>query len=327
MAVDMLKRAVWLAPMGSSWQREIVEARKGLGVTLERIRADRRSLDAFWSTAPAGRLTDAGEMPARQGDALGAATNTADLEDWLSKVLAGWDLIPAPDQGAGGRRQLLYDQAVDIARHLQGCADAIAAVGGAPDHHGDPHRASEEQRQAISRAQDAIDPEGVERRRLRALYDYLLAPAPSRTTATPGQLLARLRRILPGPGPTSLREVLVRMLKLDVVQLAFSGASQDVEQEVELVQVSARHPESLTGVQLHHFGAFYRSSWRMNDWLHGRMDGAAHLVRTLLSLQRLRQRGGHAEPVGDHHRINQPGWGRGAAGGHPPMRRLNQGSR
>src|SRR5262249_53821410 len=59
--------------------------------------------------------------------------------------------------------------------------------------------------------------------------------------------------------------VLQRMLQLDVVQLAFTGASDDIEQEVELVEITAAAPgpdgrvpnvqDKLTGVQLGHFGA------------------------------------------------------------------------
>ncbi|WP_093631459.1 DUF3376 domain-containing protein [Streptomyces sp. 3213.3] len=79
------------------------------------------------------------------------------------------------------------------------------------------------------------------------------------------------------------------MLRLDVVQLAFSGAAQDVEQEVALIQVSATSPHLVTGRQLHHFGASWRSSWRVNDWIHGRLDGAEHIVRMLLSPERLRR--------------------------------------
>jgi patatin-related protein len=271
MTVDVLKRAVWLAPMSSGWQQAIVKTREDISHTLDNIRADRRSLDAYWSTAPAGR-TAAGTIPSRLADALDSATNTDELERWLDKVLEGWELIPAPDMGAGGRRQSLYTQALDLAEHLRSCADAIAVVSRADHRHSGAKQLSDEQRQVLSRAQNAVDPEGLERQRLKALYDYLLAPARARRARLPKS-----------------EEVLVRMLKLDVVQLAFSGASQEVEQEVELVQVSARHPAQLTGIQLHHFGAFYRPSWRMNDWLHGRMDGAAHLVRLLLSTERLRQ--------------------------------------
>jgi len=86
------------------------------------------------------------------------------------------------------------------------------------------------------------------------------------------------------------------MLRLDVVQLAFSGAAQDVEQEVEMIQVSATSPHLVTGRQLHHFGASWRSSWRVNDWIHGRLDGAEHIVRILLSPERLRQLGSVLDP-------------------------------
>lgn len=72
---------------------------------------------------------------------------------------------------------------------------------------------------------------------------------------------------------------------------SWPGATGDVEQQVELVQVSSHSPDHLTGLQAHQFGAFYRPSWRMNDWLHGRMDGANDIVRILLSPERLRQLG------------------------------------
>jgi len=266
MAVDLLKRAVWLAPMDSPWQKAIVDARAALAGTLEKTRADRGRLDAYWSTAPAG-TTSAGPMAPRQGDTLGSATNPATLAQWLDQVLRDWETVRVPEEGAGSRTQWLYRRALDIARHLHGCASAIAAVAGVPIG-ADAGPRDREGPAAVARSRAAIDPGGLEQKRLRALYTYLLA----------------------APAPDGPEEVLRRMLKLDVVQLAFSGASQDVEQEVELVQLSAAHPETLTGVQLHHFGAFYRSSWRMNDWLHGRMDGAAHLVRVLLSTERLRQR-------------------------------------
>lgn len=39
--------------------------------------------------------------------------------------------------------------------------------------------------------------------------------------------------------------------------------------------------DKLFGTQLNHFGAFGRREWRDNDWLWGRLDGAAHLARNL----------------------------------------------
>jgi predicted acylesterase/phospholipase RssA len=69
------------------------------------------------------------------------------------------------------------------------------------------------------------------------------------------------------------------------------------DQPVELIQVSAdtatdldsrkEATQKLTGLQLHHFGAFYKYSWRANDWMWGRLDGAGWLVHALLDPRRL----------------------------------------
>lgn len=66
----------------------------------------------------------------------------------------------------------------------------------------------------------------------------------------------------------------------------------------ELLHVSAEAPnafdrrmhpaDKLAGLQLQHFGAFHKSSWRANDWLWGRLDAAARLVQLQLSPRRLR---------------------------------------
>jgi patatin-related protein len=72
----------------------------------------------------------------------------------------------------------------------------------------------------------------------------------------------------------------------------------EVEQRIELVQLSADTrnllaPErdsaksKLTGLQLYQLGAFYKSSWRANDWMWGRLDGAGWLVHLLLDPRRV----------------------------------------
>lgn len=45
--------------------------------------------------------------------------------------------------------------------------------------------------------------------------------------------------------------------------------------------------KGLYGEQLGHFGAFVRSSWREADWTWGRLHAAQHLIRLLLSQERL----------------------------------------
>ena len=100
--------------------------------------------------------------------------------------------------------------------------------------------------------------------------------------------------------PRELDTIVRRMLALDVV-LRSSGADiSGREQAIDLVLMSADAgnafddrtlPEDkLAGLQLHHFGSFYKRSWRANDWMWGRLDGADRLVRTLLDPRRIKQR-------------------------------------
>jgi patatin-related protein len=88
-----------------------------------------------------------------------------------------------------------------------------------------------------------------------------------------------------------------RLLQLEVVHYAMIGHSETVDAAVELVQISGRGrspwggPDTpatkLTGMQLGHFGAFYRKSWRANDWMMGRLDGIDRIVRIALNPDRL----------------------------------------
>lgn len=93
-----------------------------------------------------------------------------------------------------------------------------------------------------------------------------------------------------------------QLLALEVVERVLSTADRSPRQPIQLIQISADTPSvfapgrataerKLTGVQLNHFGAFYKRSWRANDWLWGRLDGSARLAQIILSPRRLRQLG------------------------------------
>jgi hypothetical protein len=92
--------------------------------------------------------------------------------------------------------------------------------------------------------------------------------------------------------------VATKLFDLAATQRAMLPAEADIEQSVELVQVSAdtrsllapdwqTAQQKLTGMQFHHFGAFYKRSWRANDWMWGRLDGAGWLVHVLLDPRRV----------------------------------------
>jgi hypothetical protein len=93
-------------------------------------------------------------------------------------------------------------------------------------------------------------------------------------------------------------ELASRLFDLYAAQRAMLPVGADVDQPVELIQISSdtrslldirrRTAQSkLTGLQLHHFGAFYKPSWRANDWMWGRLDGAGWLVHLLLDPRRI----------------------------------------
>ena len=122
---------------------------------------------------------------------------------------------------------------------------------------------------------------------LRTYLRYLRVPGGVGTSpAEAAQLLAQPR------------VVASRLFELHVVTRSTLPSTVETEQRVELVQVSAdtssalaEHrkfaKDKLTGLQLHHFGAFYKSSWRANDWMWGRLDGAGWLVHVLLEPRRI----------------------------------------
>ncbi len=88
-----------------------------------------------------------------------------------------------------------------------------------------------------------------------------------------------------------------RLLNLTIAERALQPAQPVIDQPVEFIQVSANtrtllspHQDRVTklrGVELHHFAAFYKSSWRAYDWMWGRLDGSGWLVHILLDPRRI----------------------------------------
>ncbi|MGZ3143974.1 patatin-like protein [Lentzea chajnantorensis] len=104
---------------------------------------------------------------------------------------------------------------------------------------------------------------------------------------------------------------LSRLLALEVAGTCLSDdASTGLDTPVELVQVSlqtrnAFAQQSLTaddkagGASLSRFSGFLKRSWRVNDWIWGRLDGATMLCRVLFDPRRLRRMDLLGRPEGD----------------------------
>ncbi len=100
------------------------------------------------------------------------------------------------------------------------------------------------------------------------------------------------------PADPALR-LLTRLLALDAATWLLADAeSPGTSQEIRLAQLSldVGHPfarasltpdDKVAGSELHRFGGFLKRSWRLNDWIWGRLDAAQMLCRLVLDPQRL----------------------------------------
>jgi predicted acylesterase/phospholipase RssA len=95
----------------------------------------------------------------------------------------------------------------------------------------------------------------------------------------------------------SAETVASRLFHLHITRYVLQPDGLVADQKLEFIQMSADTrtildtrtlaSQKLTGLQMHHFGAFYKCSWRANDWMWGRLDGAGWLVHMLLDPRRL----------------------------------------
>lgn len=107
------------------------------------------------------------------------------------------------------------------------------------------------------------------------------------------QLLRELDALVgTGDGATDDQR-LRRLLDLEVIYETLVPSSRDHDQTLLFMRLNAEAtceldasrtmPEhKLSGLGLAHFASFYKGSWRANDWMWGRMDGASRLVDVLL---------------------------------------------
>lgn len=126
-----------------------------------------------------------------------------------------------------------------------------------------------------------------------------------------GADLARLDATLPhwervlapasDPDPVPDETLLARLLQLEIAATTLGDeVTTGSSFPVDLVQVSAQteNPfatytrsadDKLGGDAINRFGGFLKRSWRVNDWMWGRADGASMLCRTMLDPERIRR--------------------------------------
>jgi patatin-related protein len=272
------------------------------GYQLARTTADRDGLAALTEAVHACRPED------------GGTTHLArvDVDAFVRQ-----ELKPEPSEYS---TRALADTAVTLARKFDAqravTADSWTALGTAflPSAHGallrHLHQPEQEQQPTAAaaagslaaRRQAAAQQLAVYLRYLGLLIDPNEVPAGPRDDAPTDPPVDP-----PGHAPIETRDdpslddataLALRLFDLAATQRAMIPVDAAVDQPLELIQVSAdtrtlldparqTAASKLTGQQFHHFGAFYKRSWRANDWMWGRLDGAGWLVHLLLDPRRI----------------------------------------
>jgi predicted acylesterase/phospholipase RssA len=276
----------------------------GFGADAER--AQQAASTAVLAVLPAALppVGDYGAMNAAGREALDDGRATV-----LGVLSRAYQLVPAAGQRTLGRLRLSVSQAMPprpepappdtVARALGAPPPAEAVVGAA---------AAADQTAAAARALVGANMAGSDSGQpwrdlaavllgLRSLLPDLDQAAGDGASPAAGYV-ADLLRYLTGPaGGDWVDTVAARLFDLHVARYVMQPDGLVADQALELIQMSSDTrtsldprtlaAEKLTGLQLHHFGAFFKASWRANDWMWGRLDGAGWLVHMLLDPRRL----------------------------------------
>lgn len=280
-SADLLRRLVWLLPPGADYQR-VEAARQSTFDLARQMRVARDRIDAIWRTdAELVRLVPGASY-------------------WTLR-LACYDHLMVGSVGRAEIRAAIERVSVD-ADHADRVEAALAPIL-------DPARATPayvgvEVRDLVDRVVDTLRPT------LAVLAEH------ADSLAGRDRGLPCWRRVLaPEEDPVLLpRERLVcRLLRLEIASTTLGDeVTTGGSLPVELVQVSAqtRNPfarytrtgdDKLGGAALNRFGGFLKRSWRVNDWIWGRADGATVLARTMLDPKRIRRTAllsGYLDPAG-----------------------------
>ena len=274
--IDLMRRALLVTPLNQSERRERLKAYYAAAYDLLIATPRTRRDDMRYWRSCAGALTNA--------LAPGREDMVASTQRWADAAIAGSaartvTLVPSERARRWATEPPPVGE-VPVAPALGWVAGAMAGVLAA---------ASEDVRAAATAG----------REHGRSIHDRQFAT----------DLLAYVDYLAPADRQNA-QAVLIRLLRLEVVQYATGSYRESPDQFVELVQVSAngrsplggpaRAADKLAGAQLAGFGGFYKGAWRANDWLFGRMDGADRIVRILLNPARLaRLYAMHAQAVED----------------------------
>ncbi|MGP7999377.1 MAG: patatin-like protein [Streptosporangiaceae bacterium] len=268
------------------------------GFGADAAHTEEAAASAALGALPAGLpgIGDYGAMNAAGREALDDARATV-----LAVLTQAYQLVPPAGQRTLGRLRLSVSEAMPARPEPEPAATVSRALGATP-----PAGQAAAAAQALLSANMTDGGPGQPWRDLAAVLLGLrsllpgLDQAPVAGASPAVTFVTDLLGYLTGPaGADWVDTVAARLFDLHVARYVMQPDGLVADQALELIQMSSDTRtsldprtlagEKLTGLQLHHFGAFCKASWRANDWMWGRLDGAGWLVHTLLDPRRLHE--------------------------------------
>lgn len=271
MLLELVRRVYQLPTslVGIDQRRELGAIRAAIHASLAELARERATDSHFWLTALRRRPRH--------------------LAQWAAHCYRVWpepELVPEPaasveigSNGLNPERDAitarLFALAVEVARSARRLSQLVDGVSL-------PDAGDEVPNEVIEAAMAVADlaallrlPEGVE---------SAPEPKPEPDESSDLRLMALVRRMVAvHVVAVSLGDTARRHAPIELIEVSWRAAN--------CIDPSRRPEDKLAGIEFGRLGAFVKRSWRANDWMWGRMDGAAQLVRLVLDPRRLRQIG------------------------------------
>ncbi|HQR27611.1 MAG TPA: patatin-like protein [Nocardioides sp.] len=278
---DLLRRLVWVLPPGPEYDA-VSSARRTVSDLAARIEACRERTDAVWDTQEV------------------LVSLEPSQSYWAFRLGCYRALM------AGGGTDGLEQLATQIAENeAQACEAATRDARRGNDRRTAVLTALTHQLGAVSEhpGSAGVEVRGLVEQVVTALLPALAVLRDLDLSMPKGFADARLdawQAVLGDRGLTA-EQLLTRLLQLEVANSALGDeVATGSTIPVEVVQLSAQTENAFTrytrtaddklgGMSVNRFGGFLKRSWRLNDWIWGRLDAATILCRTVLHPARVRR--------------------------------------
>ncbi len=285
-AADLLRRLIWVLPRGPAYDA-VKQARADVSKLAALIAETREPVDGCWDENPVLIGLEPGEtywtLRLASYERLMVGTDDGELGRLVDAVADSEGRRERRRTGSPARGERRRGEVrAELTRVLVDEAGAAGGVGTALRAHVDA---------VVDRLADVIP----------ILHSSTWSPPDLVTDDSLAELRAWDAALSVNLPVVDRQVLLTRLLQLEVASTTIGDeVSTGATLPVEIVQLSAQTRNAFTrytrtgddklgGMSVNRFGGFLKRSWRVNDWIWGRIDAATILSRTVLEPQRVRR--------------------------------------